>query len=86
MMNRSLNNEHVLQVSDYSTVADAFGPLDGGLNGATGVHSAGEQPRPRRLLDVQFDLLESQEYRSDDHSDGDDDDNYGDYEENYQAE
>ncbi|PNX74119.1 LTV1-like protein, partial [Trifolium pratense] len=85
-MNRSLDNEHVLQVSDYSTVADAFGPLDEGLNGATGVHSAGEQPRPRRLLDVQFDLLESQEYASDDHADGDDDDIYGDYEENYLAE
>jgi len=56
-MNRSFNNEHVLQGSAYSTVADGCGPSHGGLNGATGVHSAGEKPRPRRLLDEQFDLV-----------------------------
>lgn len=84
-MNRTLNNAHILQGSAYATVADDCGPSDGGSNGATGVYSAGEKPRPRRLLDEQFDLLERQEYGTDDNSDYGDD-YYGDYEENYQAE
>jgi len=56
-MNRTLNNAHILQGSAYATVADDCGPSDGGSNGATGVYSAGEKPRPRRLLDEQFDLV-----------------------------
>ncbi|XP_004509593.1 uncharacterized protein [Cicer arietinum] len=83
-MNRSLNNDHVLQVSAYSTIADDCKSLDEGVNGVTGVQCAGEKSRPRRLLDEQFDLLEQQEYGSDDNSGDDDYDD--DYEENYGAE
>ncbi|XP_058728766.1 uncharacterized protein LOC131601062 [Vicia villosa] len=84
MMGRSLNNKQVSQVSTYSTLDGDCGPLDGSSNGATGVHCVAEKPRGRRLLDEQFDLLESQEYGTDDNSDYDD--YYGDYEESYRAE
>lgn len=84
-MSRSENRVQLLGVSAHSTVTDDCGPLDGVANGATGVHAPGEKPRSRRLLDEQFDLLESQEYGTDDNSD-DGDDYYGDYDESYQAE
>ncbi|XP_027329357.1 protein LTV1 homolog [Abrus precatorius] len=75
-----INNAQVLQVSAHSRVAVDDGPLDGETNGVTGVDSAVDKPRARRLLDEQFDLLERQEYGSDyDYDDG------GDYYENYQA-
>nr|KYP61616.1 Protein LTV1 isogeny [Cajanus cajan] len=50
-------------------------------HGVPGVDCVGEKPRVRRLLDEQFDLLERQEYGSDDDYDDDGDDYY----ENYQA-
>lgn len=58
-MNRSENSVKVLEVSAHSTVTDDCGPLDGVANGVTGVHADGEKPRPRRLLDEQFDLVSS---------------------------
>lgn len=58
-MNRSENSVQVLEVSAHSTVSDDCGPLDGVANGVTGVHADGEKPRPRRLLDEQFDLVSS---------------------------
>nr|KYP62499.1 Protein LTV1 isogeny [Cajanus cajan] len=62
-------------------VTDGFVPLDGATDGVPGVDCVGEKPRVRRLLDEQFDLLERQEYGSDDDYDDDGDDYY----ENYQA-
>ncbi|KAL2341540.1 hypothetical protein Fmac_009480 [Flemingia macrophylla] len=54
--------------------------LNGVANDVPGVDCVGEKPRARRLLDEQFDLLQRQEYGSDDDYDED-----GDYYENYQA-
>ncbi|RDY12305.1 Protein LTV1-like protein [Mucuna pruriens] len=80
VINRNLNNAQVLQVSAHSRVTDDSGPLDGVTDGVPGVDCVGEKPRARRLLDEQFDLLERQEYGTDDDYDED-----GDYYENYQA-
>ncbi|XP_057437090.1 uncharacterized protein LOC130729372 isoform X2 [Lotus japonicus] len=56
---------------------DDCGSLDGVTNGVAGEDRAGDKPRARRLLDDQFDLLECQEYGTDDD---------GELYENYQAE
>ncbi|KAK7388893.1 hypothetical protein VNO78_23720 [Psophocarpus tetragonolobus] len=66
------NSAQAPQVSICSEVADESGPFDGVTDGVPGVDCDGEKPRARRLLDEQFDLLERQEY-------GTDDDDYEDY-------
>ncbi|KAK7314540.1 hypothetical protein VNO77_33066 [Canavalia gladiata] len=63
-----INKEQILQVD--------FGPLDR----VTGVDCTLDKPRAHRLLDEQFDLLERQEYGTDD-----DHDNDADYYDNYRA-
>lgn len=78
-IHRNGNNAHTLQVSSCSRVTDDSGPLDGVTDGVPGEDCVGEKPGARRLLDEQFDLLEHQEYGTDDDDDG------GDYYENYQA-
>ncbi|TKY72375.1 LTV1-like protein [Spatholobus suberectus] len=80
VINGNRNNVQVLQVSACSEVTDDSGPLDGITDGVPGVDCVGEKPRARRLLDEQFDLLERQEYGTDDDYDDD-----GNYYENYQA-
>ncbi|XP_047149272.1 protein LTV1 homolog [Vigna umbellata] len=79
LVNRNPSSAHVLQVSTHSRDTDDYEPFHGVTDGVPGVDCVGEKPRPRRLLDEQFDLLERQEYGTDD----DEDD--GDYYENYQA-
>lgn len=81
VINGNQNNGQALQVSAHSRVTDGFVPLDGATDGVPKVDCVGEKPRVRRLLDEQFDLLERQEYGSDDDYDDDGDDYY----ENYQA-
>ncbi|KAK7314306.1 hypothetical protein VNO77_39522 [Canavalia gladiata] len=71
-----INNGQILQVSAHSGITVDFGPLDG----VTGVDCALDKPRARRLLDEQFDLLERQEYGTDDDHEDD-----GDYYDNYQT-
>ncbi|XP_027917045.1 protein LTV1 homolog [Vigna unguiculata] len=79
LVNRNPNSAHVLQVSTHSRDTDDSGPFHGVTDGVPGVDCVGEKPRARRLLDEQFDLLERQEYGTD----NDEDD--GDYYENYHA-
>ncbi|KAG5027949.1 hypothetical protein JHK87_011463 [Glycine soja] len=76
-IHRNGNSAHALQVSSYSRVTDDSGPLDGVTDGVPGEDCVGEKQRARRLLDEQFDLLERQEYGTDDDD--------GDYYENYEA-
>ncbi|KAL9326374.1 hypothetical protein ACSQ67_007019 [Phaseolus vulgaris] len=78
LVNRNPNITNVLQVSTHSRDTDDSGPFHGITDGVPGVDSVVEKPRARRLLDEQFDLLERQEYGTDDEDDGD-------YYENYQA-
>ncbi|CAJ1944161.1 unnamed protein product [Sphenostylis stenocarpa] len=81
LINRNPNIAQVLQVSTHSRDTDDCGPLHGATDGVPGADCVGENPRARRLLDEQFDLLERQEYGTDD-----DDEDDGDYYKNYQAE
>ncbi|KAK7294942.1 hypothetical protein RJT34_17841 [Clitoria ternatea] len=80
VINGNKSNSQVLQVSTHSKVTDKSVPSVG----IAGVDCVGEKPRARRLLDEQFDLLECQEYGTDDDDDYDDGDD-GDYYENYRA-
>ncbi|XP_028788325.1 protein LTV1 homolog [Neltuma alba] len=65
------NNVEILHASASSKVSNALEPLDGSTKGVVEVDCVNEKPRVRRLLDEQFDLLERQEYGTDD-----DDDDY----------
>ncbi|XP_054795573.1 uncharacterized protein LOC129301014 [Prosopis cineraria] len=70
------NNLEILHASASSKVSNDLEPLDGVTEGVVEVGCANEKPRVRRLLDEQFDLLERQEYGTDDDSDDDDEYDY----------
>lgn len=57
LVNRNPNSAHALQVSAHSRDTDDYEPFHGVTDGVPGVDCVGEKPRPRRLLDEQFDLV-----------------------------
>ncbi|KAK4278941.1 hypothetical protein QN277_016713 [Acacia crassicarpa] len=65
------NNVEILHASASSKVSNDLEPLDGATKGVVEVDCVNGKPRVRRLLDEQFDLLERQEYGTDDDYDYD---------------
>ncbi|KAF7833478.1 protein LTV1-like protein [Senna tora] len=72
-MSDRINSEVVINKnnSGSSKVVDDLGSVKAVTNGVAGVDYVNEKPRVRRLLDEQFDLLESREYGTDDDDDYD---------------
>ncbi|KAI4323832.1 hypothetical protein L6164_023408 [Bauhinia variegata] len=60
------NRNNAQDTYAHSVAADDIGSLDRVTNGVTVVDCIDEKPRVHRLLDEQFDLLERQEYGTDD--------------------